>query len=53
MTRGDIADFVGLTTETVCRSFAKLKRAGLISTISSDKVMIKDLPGLISVADGD
>ena len=53
MTRGDIADFIGLTTETVCRSFAKLRKAGLISAVSPDKVLIKNLPGLIAIAEGE
>ena len=30
MTRGDIADFLGITLETVCRTFSKMKRQGLI-----------------------
>jgi len=31
MTRADIADFLGLTTETVCRTITQLRRSRIIS----------------------
>ena len=43
MTRQDIADYLGLTIETVSRSFAKLKQEGLIATPSPQRLQILDL----------
>jgi len=40
MTRTDIADYLGLTVETVSRSFSQLKRDGVISTISPNSISI-------------
>lgn len=42
MTRSDIADFLGLTIETVSRTLSKLKRAGIIDLPQSSKVIIRD-----------
>lgn len=39
--RSDIADYLGLTTETVSRMFANLKRKGLISHVSSKGASVK------------
>ncbi len=43
MTRQDIADYLGLTIETVSRAFGKLKREGLIDIYSAHTVEILDL----------
>lgn len=43
MTRQDIADYLGLTIETVSRAFGKLKREGLIDIYSAHTVEIVDL----------
>jgi CRP-like cAMP-binding protein len=42
MTRSDIADFLGLTLETVSRAFSRLKSVGAIGLPSAQEVEIKD-----------
>ena len=46
MTRNDIADYLGLTFETVSRSFAQLEREGLIEFASARRIRILDRDGL-------
>jgi CRP/FNR family nitrogen fixation transcriptional regulator len=46
MTRQDIADYLGLTVETVSRSLAQLKRDKLIGLRSSRQIDLLDIPGL-------
>ncbi|MEO1199528.1 MAG: helix-turn-helix domain-containing protein [Pseudomonadota bacterium] len=46
MTRQEIADYLGLTIETVSRSFSELRRRGLVSFDRQDKVRIKDLSAM-------
>jgi CRP/FNR family transcriptional regulator len=46
MTRTDIADFLGLTIETVSRTFTKLKLAGLIDLPQSSRVRLIDIDRL-------
>ena len=53
MTRGDIADFLGLTIETVCRTFSRMKEEGLISAPTPDRIRIENVDALISLADGE
>jgi CRP/FNR family transcriptional regulator, anaerobic regulatory protein len=48
--RLDIADYLGLTVETVSREISKLKRDGLISTRGPHKIVLKRLGGLCEVA---
>src|SRR5262249_27423681 len=43
MTRADIADFLGLTIETVSRTFTKLKMLGLIDLPRSDRIKLVDI----------
>ncbi|MEX0828544.1 MAG: Crp/Fnr family transcriptional regulator [Haliea sp.] len=43
MTRQDIADYLGLTIETVSRAFAKLKNEGLLNIHSAHTIEILDL----------
>ena len=42
MTRQEIADFLGLTLETVSRAFSELKRRGLVALLRADEVRIED-----------
>ncbi len=43
MSRLDIADYLGLTIETVSRVIGRLKRSGKISLTSSNRIVINDL----------
>jgi len=51
MTRTDIADYLGVTLETVSRSMGQLRRDGLIKPLDRKAVRIVDLPALEQVAD--
>lgn len=53
MTRADIGDFLGLTIETVSRTFTKLKTMGLIELPQSNRVKLININALESLADGD
>lgn len=50
MTRSDIGDYLGLTTETVCRTFAELKSAGLIEALSSHELRVLNYKDLTALA---
>jgi len=51
MRSADIADYLGLRSETLSRQFAALRREGLISVISTDRfVQIHDIERLATVA---
>ncbi len=52
MTRTDIADYLGLTTETVSRIFTDLKRQGRIGLAGASQVTLLDRPGLAAMAEG-
>jgi CRP/FNR family transcriptional regulator, anaerobic regulatory protein len=52
MTRHDIADYLGLTIETVSRTLTKLRSEGLIDVISQGEVVICNLAGLQNLAGG-
>ncbi len=53
MTRSDIGDFLGLTIETVSRTFTKLKQMGLLELACSNQVKLLDLGMLQRLADGE
>lgn len=52
MTRSDIADYLGLTTETVSRTITQLKTKGLIRLEAGGMVALKDRDALEDLADG-
>lgn len=52
MSRADIADYLGLTTETVSRTFTQLKTAGVISLQEGNKVLISDMDAIYDMAEG-
>lgn len=53
MGRQDIADYVGLTIETVCRALTELKNRKLISTPDRRTVVLKNLAALESLREND
>ena len=53
MVRGDIADYLGLTTETVSRVFTRLRQQGIVDLPSLNKVTILDRDALENLAEGD
>lgn len=52
MTRGDIADYVGLTIETVSRSLTKLRSDGLIDIPNATDIIIRNRPAMQRIAEG-
>jgi CRP/FNR family nitrogen fixation transcriptional regulator len=46
MSRQDIADYLGLTIETVSRSFTKLERAGMIARKGSRRIVLRNRAAL-------
>jgi len=50
MSRGDIADSLGLTIETVSRQLSELRDAGLLKTQGRSQVHLLDMDGLASRA---
>ncbi len=52
MSRTDIGDYLGLTTETVSRTFTHLKARGLISLLPGGRVNLRDLVALRNIAGG-
>ncbi len=52
ITRADIGDYLGLTTETVSRTFTRLKNSGLISMQPGGRVRLVDREALNDLAEG-
>jgi CRP-like cAMP-binding protein len=53
MTRADIGDFLGLTIETVSRTFTKLRQLGIIDLAQSARVQVLDIEALEGLAQGE
>jgi len=53
MSRTDIADYLGLTIETVSRTFTALKEEGLIELPSPQHVVLPDLEAIEAAANAD
>lgn len=52
MSRRDIADYLGLTLETVCRSISELKHERLIRPVKPHKIKLLDKASLRALVDG-
>lgn len=53
MPRADIADYIGLTTETVCRSLTQLRKCGVIKIDNIQSVVVLKPQALHALAEGD
>ncbi|MFN4088531.1 MAG: Crp/Fnr family transcriptional regulator [Alphaproteobacteria bacterium] len=53
MNRTDIADYLGLTIETVSRTFSQLIQRGVIRALTTHRIALKDRDALVSIAEGD
>jgi len=53
MSRQDIADFLGLTIETVCRVLSAMKRQGLIGIPSLHQLTVRNVDALYAIAECD
>jgi CRP/FNR family nitrogen fixation transcriptional regulator len=52
MSRQDIADYLGLTIETVCRMLSELKREKIIAIPTTSQVVLNDMDALQALTDG-
>ena len=52
MSRQDMADYLGLTIETVSRTFSRLKRRQLIELPTPQQVVLRRTGALIALAEG-
>lgn len=50
MNRGDIADYLGLTTETTSRMFTELRKEGLIQTLPNSMIELREMNELKKIA---
>jgi len=53
MSRTDVADFLGLTIETVSRTITKLRKNGVIVLETAQHIVIKDIEELELIANGE
>jgi CRP/FNR family transcriptional regulator len=52
MSRTDIGDYLGLTTETVSRTFTQLRGKDYVTLLNGGKVQINDIAALRAIAEG-
>jgi CRP/FNR family transcriptional regulator, anaerobic regulatory protein len=52
MSRSDIADYLGLTIETVSRTFTRLRKQGLIELLDERQIRLSKRQALLEIADG-
>ena len=52
MTREDIGDYLGLTTETVSRTITQLKTKGMIRLEAGNNVRLLDIDALVAMSEG-
>ena len=52
MSRSEIADYLGLTTETVSRAFTSLKKQGLIELLDEKRVRLCRMSAMQEIAEG-
>jgi CRP/FNR family nitrogen fixation transcriptional regulator len=52
MSRNDIADYLGLTIETVCRVMSAFKRDGVIGIPTSHRIELRDRAALAAIGEG-
>ena len=52
MTRADIGDYLGLTTETVSRTFTQLRKSDIITLLPGGKVQLNGRERLEEIAEG-
>jgi CRP/FNR family nitrogen fixation transcriptional regulator len=52
MSRQDMADYLGLTIETVCRVLSAMKRGGMINIPNLHQLVIKNTAALAELAEG-
>tara|TARA_R110002110_G_scaffold91244_4_gene237198 strand:+ start:3191 stop:3925 length:735 start_codon:yes stop_codon:yes gene_type:complete len=51
MNRGDVADYLGLTIETVSRTFTAFRKSGLIDLPDKSHAFLKDPDGLLAISE--
>jgi CRP/FNR family transcriptional regulator len=52
VSRSDIADYLGLTTETVSRTYTSLKKQGLIELLDEQRARLSSMSALREIAEG-